>query len=155
MIREVKEETGVDVDTNRPVFHLGGFQSQLSRWSGISDRYTALACYAKAGSTLKIIDQKEVLHVKWVPVEVLQKAVVVLHKMEEDAATAFAKTGVRTSPFERKVVVSDAAGGTIEFGYLAVMWYANWIDSQRPPRPVKCADYLNTRTNKEVIMSLL
>jgi 8-oxo-dGTP pyrophosphatase MutT (NUDIX family) len=151
-IRESWEETGVKVDTSRPIVHLGGFQSNLSRWPGVMDRYTIVGCYATADSKLGIIDQKEVLHVEWVPIGLLQKAL---------ESKSYTNPIEGFNPFDAKISVdlptTDPAGvpKRIEFGYLSVKWFGRMVDKKYPPRPIEVLKYHNARANVAVLMSML
>lgn len=145
MIREVREETGLVVDQSRPIVHLGGFQSELSRWPRVKDRYTVFGCYATADSKLCIGDTKEVLHVQWIAVELLNTAVAVYHTVKQPSPT----------PFEHKISVNDASGKLVEFGYLSIKWFARSFDKKYPPRPVENGDYHSQRLKKTIALSYL
>eukprot|EP01119_Soliformovum_irregulare_P005772 TRINITY_DN17523_c0_g1_i1.p1 TRINITY_DN17523_c0_g1~~TRINITY_DN17523_c0_g1_i1.p1 ORF type:complete len:257 (-),score=70.89 TRINITY_DN17523_c0_g1_i1:40-810(-) len=67
IVREIQEEVGLEVDQEKPVFYLGGWNKKRVRFGCINDNFS---CYVlKATSEDLKLDVTEIREAMWVPLE--------------------------------------------------------------------------------------
>jgi 8-oxo-dGTP pyrophosphatase MutT (NUDIX family) len=75
LVREAKEEVGLGVMTDRPVFYVGGYSMANARDGGVNDQFSVLVATVDAVPGDETLQESEIKDSLWVSVEELRAIV--------------------------------------------------------------------------------